>query len=104
MSSPTKQGLGIAEIIGDKREAVLALVAQHGAANVRVFGSVARNEASVESDVDLLVTFPKEKSIFDLVALWLDLQDLLGREVSLVTESMLRDRFQANVLQDAVAL
>lgn len=83
---------------------MLALAAQHGAANVRVFGSVARNEASDESDVDVLVAFPKEKSIFELVALWLDLQDLLGREVSLVTDSMLRDRFQANVLQDAVVL
>jgi len=104
MSSPTKQGLGVAEIIGNKREQVLALAAQHGAANVRIFGSVARNEASDESDVDMLVTFPKENSIFDLVALWLDLQDLLGREVSLVTDSMLRDRFQANVLEDAVTL
>jgi predicted nucleotidyltransferase len=49
---------------------------------VRVFGSVARGEATPESDVDLLVQMRDGASMFDLVGLWLDLQDLLGCEVS----------------------
>ena len=81
-----RQGLGIREIIGDKREQVLALIAQYGGYNVRIFGSVARGEARPNSDVDFLVQFPEGTSMFDLVELWLDLQDLLGRDVSLITD------------------
>lgn len=51
-------GLGITDIIGDKREAILELVAQYRATNVRIFGSVARGEACPDSDVDLLITLP----------------------------------------------
>lgn len=47
--------LGIQDILGDKRDEVLALARQHGVYNVRVFGSVARGEATPDSDVDLLV-------------------------------------------------
>ena len=86
MTEQTTQGLGIEAIIGDKREQVLALIARYGGYNVRVFGSVARGEARPDSDVDLLVQFPPGTSMFDLVGLWLDLQDLLGRDVSLVTD------------------
>ena len=45
--------MGISEIIGDKRDAILALVAKYGASNVPVFGSVAEGEADEHSDVDL---------------------------------------------------
>jgi len=48
-------------------------------------GSVARDEATPTSDVDLLMTIPP-RSIFDLVGLWLDLQDLLGCPVSIIPD------------------
>ncbi|GAB4554148.1 MAG: nucleotidyltransferase family protein [Anaerolineae bacterium] len=103
-----RTGLGISEIIGDKREAILALAARYGASNVRIFGSVARGEADADSDVDILVHFETPRSIFELVGLWQDLSELLGREVSLVTEGSLyqrdNDRFCANVLKDAKPL
>ncbi len=82
-----KHGMGVQEIIGDKREQVLALIARYGGYNVRVFGSVARGEARPDSDVDFLVQFPEGTSMFDLVELWLDLQELLGRDVSLIPDT-----------------
>ena len=78
--------MGIGEIIADKREAILALAAKHGASNVRVFGSVAEGSADENSDVDFLVDMEPGRSLFDLGGLLMDLQDLLGRKVDVVTE------------------
>lgn len=98
------RGLGIDEIIGDKRQAVVDLAARYGAFNVRVVGSVARGEAGPDSDVDLLMTIPGPRSIFDLVGLWLDMQDLLGRAVSIIPDSAPDENFMRSVLEDAIPL
>src|SRR5258707_11530350 len=86
MTDQAVTGLGIDEIIGDKRETILRLAAQYGASNVRVFGSVARGEARPDSDVDFLMKFRDDSNIFDLVGLWQDLTELLGREVDLIAD------------------
>jgi hypothetical protein len=104
MAQAQTQGLGIDEMIGDKREDIIRLAEKYGATNVRVFGSVARREATPESDVDFLVTVRDGVSIFELVGLWLDLQDLLGREVSLVSDETPDERFMKRVLKEAVTL
>ncbi len=99
-----KHRLGIAEIIGDKRAQIQELARKYGADNVRVFGSVARGEATSNSDIDLLVSFPSDRSIFDLVGLWLDLTDLLGREVDLSTDESLKDYVRPYAMKDAIPL
>ncbi len=104
MTDQTLTGLGIDDIIGDRREAILKLAAQHGASNVRVFGSVARGEARPDSDVDFLVNFPPDRSIFYLVGLWLDLTELMERDVDLSTDEGLKDYVRPYALRDAVAL
>ena len=89
-----------------RRNEILALAERYGAFDVRVFGSVARGEATPESDVDLMVSAPDGTSVFELVGLWLDLKELLGREVSLITDdrSPHNERFMRQVLKDAVPL
>jgi len=104
MTESVAKGLGIDDIIGDKREAILDLAARYGASHVRVFGSVARGEARPDSDVDFLVSFPLDRSIFDLVGLWLDLTDLLGREVDLSTDTSLKPYVRPHALRDAIPL
>ena len=86
-----------------RRNEILALAAEHGVSNVRVVGSVARNEALPTSDVDLLMTIPL-RSVFDLVGLWLEMQELLGRPVSIIPDSIDEERFLQSVLEDAVPL
>ncbi len=85
----------------EKREEILALAAQHGASNVRIFGSVARGEAQAESDVDFLVTMEPGRSLFDLGRLLLDLRDLLGCDVDVVTENGLYWLLRQRILKEA---
>jgi predicted nucleotidyltransferase len=87
-----------------RRDEILRIAAEHGASNVRVFGSVARGEADAASDVDLLVDLEPGRSLFDLGGLLMDLQELLGIRVDVVTERALRSRFRERVLGEAVAL
>lgn len=78
------------------RGAILACAKRHGASSVRVFGSVARGKAHLESDVDFLVNFEPDRSLFDHVGLIQELTALLGVEVDVVSEKgispLLRDR------------
>jgi hypothetical protein len=96
--------LGIAEVIGDKRDEILRLAAQYGAYNVRIFGSVARGEAHSNSDVDFLVEFREGSTIWDAVGLWRNLSGILGREVSVIAEESSEDSFMQSALKDAVRL
>jgi uncharacterized protein len=96
--------MGIDELLKEQREDILRIAAQHGAHNVRVFGSVARGNARPDSDVDLLVELEAGRSLLDLGGLLMDLQTLLGREVDVVTDNGLRDRIRARVLQEAKPL
>jgi uncharacterized protein len=91
-------------LLRTKREDILSTVRKYGASNVRVFGSVARGEADAESDIDLLVDMEPGRTLFDLGGLLMDLQDLLGREVDVVTEKGLDERIREHILKEAVPL
>jgi len=83
------------------REEILRIAARRGAFNVRVFGSVARGEADECSDVDLLVEMEAGRSLLDVGGLYMDLHDLLGCEVDVVTQGALHGEFGKRVLVDA---
>ncbi len=89
-----------------RRDEIIALAEKYGAFDVRVFGSVARGESTPESDIDLMVNARPGTTVFDLVGLWLDLKDLFGRDVSLITDDTdsRNERFMRRVLKDAIPL
>lgn len=91
----------LGKLIQGKREEILALAAKHGAYNVRVFGSAARGEAGPASDIDLLVSMAEDRSILDLSALRLELQDLLGVQVDVVSEDGLYWLLRRRILKEA---
>lgn len=91
-------------LLNQKRDEILQIAARHGARNVRVFGSIVRGEAKLDSDVDFLVDMEPGRSLFDLGGLLMDLQDLLDRDVDVVTEKGLRSRIRQQVLEEAVHL
>jgi len=89
------------EQVQSQREDILRLAARRGARNVRLFGSVARNEAGPDSDVDFLVDLEPGRSLLDLGGLLMDLQKLIGCKVDVVTEAGLRPRLRPRVLREA---
>jgi len=92
------------DILQTHRQEILAIARRHGAVNVRVFGSVARHEASLDSDIDFLVEMEAGRSLFDLGGLLYELQELLGVDVDVVTEKSLRMRIRDQVISQAVPL
>jgi hypothetical protein len=87
-----------------RREAILDIARRYGADDVRVFGSVARGDANESSDVDLVVRFEPGRSLFDHGGLLMDLRDLLGIKVDVVSEGALKGRFGELVRREAVPL
>jgi predicted nucleotidyltransferase len=90
------------ELIRRRRADIHRLAAEHGARNVRIFGSLARGEAGPDSDVDVLVDFEPGRSLLDLIGLQQDLSDVLGCNVDVVSEGALER--EDRILAEAVAL
>lgn len=101
-NSPSPISMTASDTLKRHRADVLRLAAHYGATDVRVFGSVARGDADESSDIDLLVRMSPGRSVFDIGGLLMDLQDLLGRRVDVVTERGLRPRIREQVLREAV--
>lgn len=93
--------MGTFDTLHNKRKEIFDAASRHGARNVRVFGSVARGSDTVESDIDLLVDFEPERSLYDLVGLQLDIESLLGRRADVVTEGSLSTYLRERILAEA---
>lgn len=92
-----------------RRDEVLRILRTHteelrgfGVKSLRLFGSVARDQATDGSDVDLLVSFEKPPGFSSFMKLRIFLEDLLGEKVDLVTETGLRDRVRPYVEKEAI--
>lgn len=86
-----------------KREAIKAAAARHHGRRVRLFGSIARGEERPDSDIDLLVDFDPESSLFDVIRLTRELEELLGLPVDVVSTGGLKER-DARILAEAIDL
>ncbi len=87
-----------------RRNDILAVAGKYGAHDVRIFGSVARGQAGPSSDLDMIVRFDPDRTLFDHGGLVMDLQDLLGVHVDVLDEDGLRPRFRDHVMKEAVTL
>ena len=92
------------DILRQKREAILEIAKKHGAYNVRVFGSAVHRSTGPESDIDFLVDVAQDHSPFFTGGLLLDLEDLLGCPVDVLTENALHWYIKDHVLEEAVPL
>ena len=94
----------IEELIKERREDVLRIAASHGAHSVRIFGSVVRGEARPDSDVDFLVDMDPGRTLLDMGGLVMELREILGREVDVVTERGLKARIRDRIIKEASPL
>lgn len=90
--------------LNKKKNEILKLARRHGVSKIRVFGSVARGDDDYRSDVDFLVQMEPGRTLLDMGGLLMDLKNLLGRPVDVVTENGLRDRIRERALREAVSL
>lgn len=86
------------------REAIVAAAARCGASDVRLFGSVARGDERVDSDVDFIVRLAPGRTLLDLIRLETLLEQLLGRRVDVVTEASLVEPIRTHALHEAMVV
>ena len=97
--------MSLKDLIQEKREEILEIAANHGAFNVRLFGSVARGEETENSDIDFLIDYDLEKiSSWFPVGLIHDLEDLLDRKVDVVSAKSLHEFIKEHILSEAINL
>jgi uncharacterized protein len=101
----SKTNTDIQTLLKSQRSQILTIAEKHGAYNVRIFGSVARGEATEQSDIDFLVDYDLEKvSPWFPGGLLLDLEKLLNRKVDVATVDMLKERMRDRILHEAISL
>jgi predicted nucleotidyltransferase len=96
--------MSVYERLKSQRSEILRISGQHGAYNVRLFGSVLRGDDRPDSDIDILVELEPRRTLLDRIGLMQDLEDLLGRRVDVVTEKALHAYIRSEVLKQAVPL
>jgi len=97
--------MSLQKLLEEKRQQILLLADKHGACNVRVFGSVVRGEDTPESDIDFLVDYDPDKTTpWFPGGLLMDLQELLGCNVDVLTEDGISALIKERILTEAQPL
>jgi len=96
--------MDVNELLISKRDEIIRISALRGAKNIRIFGSAVRGTARSDYDIDFLVDLDPDRSLFDLGGLLMELQQLLGREVDVVTEQGLHWYIRDQILAEAKKL
>lgn len=91
------------EVLIEHRDAIRRAASHHKADSIALIGSVARGDDTSDSDYDFLARFAKGASLFDLAGLKLALQDLLGRDVDVISVGSLNEKHR-NMVDEAIAL
>ena len=92
------------ELVNEKRAQIVQIAKANGATRVRIFGSFARGTTRLDSDLDLIIDLEPGRHLLDLVAIKQDFEDLLGRQVHVVTEAAISPYIRDEILRDAISL
>jgi len=82
----------------------IPILKQAGVTRSSVFGSTARGDDRPDSDIDMLVDFPKGKSLYDFIGLQLKLEEALHKNVDLITFSGVKPRLRERILSEQVQI
>ena len=96
--------MDIEQFLYEKRDDIRSIAVKHGAYNIRIFGSVVRGKAGPDSDIDFLIDVSSTTSSWFPAGLILDLEEILGWRVGVVTEKALNPYIREHVLCEAIPL
>ncbi|WP_205948501.1 nucleotidyltransferase family protein [Pueribacillus theae] len=96
--------MSISMKLKDNREEILRIAKENGIKNLKLFGSVARSEDGEESDIDLLVSFEEGKSLFDLIRFKQEMEEIMGKNVDVLTENAIHHSIKEKILNEAIPL
>ena len=91
-------------LLKKKKDMILEVARRHGARNVRIFGSIARGEDDSKSAMDFLIDMEPGRSILDPASLLVELQQILGTKVDVVSERGIKARIRDRILREAIPL
>ena len=86
------------------REILVEVLKKYGVRKAAIFGSVARGDDTEDSDIDIIVEFVDGKSLLDLVALKLELQKMLGKEIDIITYNSIHPLLKEKILSEQVVI
>jgi predicted nucleotidyltransferase len=98
------QRKGISKQIEELANNIVPLLRDGGVIEASIFGSFSRGEDKLESDLDLLVRYKENVSLFDVSSLKFELEKLLGIKVDLVSKDYLKPRIKKRILQESVRI
>ena len=96
--------MNLEELRKKHKKDILAITDKYGVTNVRVFGSVVRGEATKNSDLDLLATYPEKLSLMDLVGMEYEIQDEIGMPVEVISDEAINKFMKERIMSDAKPL
>ena len=91
-------------LLSKHKETINKIALSHGARSVRVFGSFARGEETVFSDIDLLIELEPKRSLLDIISMKYEIEDLIGRKVDVVTTKGISPYLAEKIIKEAVPL
>lgn len=90
--------------IEEIKQKIIPVLKQAGITRSSLFGSYVRGEQQPESDIDLLVEFPKGLSLFDVAEIKYKLEDALGKKVDLVGYNTIKPRLKPYILSEQIPI
>jgi len=91
-------------LLNNYKEHINKIAFKHGVRSIRVFGSFARGEETVDSDIDLLVELEPKRSLLDIISMKYEIEDLTGRKVDVVTAKGISPYLVEQITKEAVPL
>ena len=91
-------------LLNKHKENINKIAFSHGVRSIRVFGSFARGEENVYSDIDLLVEIEPKRSLLDIISMKYEIEDLTGRKVDVVTTKGISPYLVEEIMKEAVPL
>lgn len=89
----------------ERKDEIHRIVEKNKGSQVKVFGSIVSGNVTENSDIDILVKFRDDASLFDLVEMKLELEDLLNKKVDVVSENGLKDNeISQNIKRSALLI